>query len=418
MAFTKQTIRDVDLAGKTVLVSVDYNVPVPQPGKELDDFRIRATLPTLEYLLKQNCKVILMSHRGRPAGEVDKNLSLEPVARLLKKLVDATVHFASDCVGPVAEAAAQTLKPKDVLLLENTRFHIEEENNDGSFAKELANLAEVFVQDAFGNAHRQHASIVGVPKFLPAVAGLLLEKEVSTITNAMANPKRPLVAIVGGAKVSGKIELLERLVDVADRILIGGAMANTFLKYFGYPIGKSVHEPGQEAEIKRILDKMDEKVGGDGQFGSVDELHDILDLPYEDVAVAKTIAKDQRRVVVNARQVSADEYILDIGPQTVKRFAEHIQTAQTIIWNGPVGMTEFEQFAEGSNWIADTIAKQSQATSIIGGGDTMAFVMSWSDEAEKRFDLISTGGGASLELMAGKRLPGVDALLDKRGEIE
>lgn len=396
-----KTIQCADVAGKTVLLRADYNVPLAG-GQISDDYRMAQSLLTLRYLLEHDCRIVIISHLGRPEGKPTPEFSLAPVAKHLQKLIGQPVMLATD-FDEVDSGKNQ------ITMLENLRFWPGEEANDVGFAEKLATLGEVFVQDGFGVVHRAHASTEAITKLLPSVAGLLLEREVTIINEAMENPKRPLIAILGGAKVSDKIELVERFIDVADHILIGGAMANTFLKFIGYPIGKSIYEKGADHEVKRILDKMHRKVWSEGEFDSIDFLHEILSLPCEDAAVAKAVDKNERRVEVSAREVRDDEYILDLGSQSIIKFCSRIPTAGTVIWNGPVGVTEFPQFAYGSNYIAKAI-KESNADSIIGGGDTAAFVLEWDTGKGRRFSHISTGGGAALELMAGKILPGVAAL--------
>lgn len=395
MAFTKQTIRDVDLAGKTVLVRVDYNVPVDHDGSIGDLFRLRASLPTLEYLFEANTRIILISHLGRPVGKVDPKFSLEPIADKLGELLNRQVRFVPETVGTKVQAAVKAMESGGVLLLENLRFHPGEEANDPVFAKQLADLADIFVQDGFGVVHRAHASTQAITEFLPAVAGLLLEKEVSTITEATENPQRPLVAIVGGAKVSDKLELLGRLGKIADKILIGGAMANTFWKAQSKPIGKSVYEAGQDGAVQTI------RAGG-GSAGMV--------LP-DRVAVGKSIEPDSPRRDIALEAVASDDFILD---NDFSPWFTDIKTAHTVIWNGPIGMTELANFQKGSLTLAQAIS-QSSAQSVVGGGDTVAFIEQV--RMIDKFTWVSTGGGASLELMAGKPLPGVEALLDKTDEI-
>lgn len=391
----KKTIRDIDLSGKTVLVRVDYNVPI-KDGKVGDPLRIKASFDTINFLLEQKCKIVLMSHLGRPDGKVDLKYSLEPVAKKAAQLLDHPIAFIDDCVGSRVEETAAALKPGQILLLENLRFHPAEEANDPSFAKQLASLGEVYVDDAFAAIHRAHASTVGVTKYLPAVSGLLVEREVNTITAALVSPKRPLVAVVGGAKVSDKIAVLSNLLGHVEVLIIGGAMANTFLAAEGYNIGKSRFEPDQIETAQRI--------SREAADGGVD-----LVLPV-DVVVTHKIDPTSSGRNAGLMEVEDNDIIVDIGTRTIERVGPPIHLAATVIWNGPLGITEIPAFANGSIQLAKSVM-DSQATSIIGGGDTAGFIddAGWHD----KFDFISTGGGASLELMAGKPLPGVDALLDK-----
>jgi phosphoglycerate kinase len=405
--FPKKTLRQVPLDNKIVLVRADYNVPLNDDGTIADDYRMLQSLPTLKYLLSAGCKIIITSHLGRPDGKVVAKESLEPVATHLGELLGQPVGFVPDCVGDRVKVASKRLKPGGVLLLENVRFHPEEEKNDEAFAKNLAadSGAQYFVQDGFGVVHRAHASTDAVTHFLPSVAGLLLEKEVSTILEAMQSPKRPLVAVLGGAKVSDKIKILERFVTIADQIVIGGAMANTFLKYKGLPVGKSVCEEGQEAEIDRIYALVRQKVGDE-------RVDDFLLLP-SDVVVATEISPNQKRVVADTKDVKPDEYILDLGTKSIEAMLAHCQKAKTVVWNGTLGYAEYVVFAYASAKLAMFLAEHKDGVfSLVGGGDTADFVVHWDAKRGKSFGHVSTGGGASLELMAGDKLPGVEALLD------
>jgi phosphoglycerate kinase len=390
--FNKKTIEDIDLKGKKVLVRVDFNVPLKDGGVG-DDTRIRAALPTIEYLLKQNAAVILCSHLGRPKGGPDPKYSLKPVADYLAKLLKKPVAFAPDCIGPEAEAAAKALKPGEMLVLENTRFHPEEEKNDMGMAKQMASLAEVFVNDAFGTAHRAHASTEGVTHFLPAVAGYLLEKEIKYLGQAIANPKRPFVAIMGGSKISDKIGVIKNLLTKADSILIGGGMANTFFKAQGYPVADSLVEDDSLETAKELL-----SLGGQK-----------LRLPV-DVVLGDRFDAEAATKTMSVGPIPEGWRILDIGPDTVKAYGKVIDAAGTVVWNGPMGVFEFPKFAVGTFGIAKAIAA-SKAVSIIGGGDSVAAIQE-SGLADK-ITHISTGGGASLEMLEGLDLPGVAALLDK-----
>jgi phosphoglycerate kinase len=390
--FNKKTIRDIDVKDKRVLVRVDFNVPVKE-GVVGDDTRIRAALPTINYLLENGAALILCSHLGRPKGEVKPEFSLRPVAEYLGKLIDKPVAFAEDCIGPKAEDAAKALKPGDVLLLENTRFHAGETKNDPEIAKQLASLADVYVNDAFGSAHRAHASTEGVAQFLPAVAGFLLEKEIKYLGQAVANPEKPFVAILGGAKISDKIGVIKNLLTKADSILIGGGMANTFFKAEGYPVGDSLVEDDALDTAKEILEQAGTK----------------FRLPV-DVVIADKFEADAAQKTMSTGPIPDGWRILDIGPETVAHFAKIIGEAKTVVWNGPMGVFEFPAFAKGTFAIAQAAA-ESEAVTIVGGGESVAAVKQ-SGLADK-ITHISTGGGASLEMLEGLTLPGVAALQDK-----
>lgn len=407
MYFTKKTIKDVPLEHKTVLLRADYNVPLNDKGEIDDDYRITQSLPTLHYLMQAGCKVIICAHLGRPDGKVNPKASLAPVAARLGELLKEDVAFIPECIGDRVKVAAKHLRTGGVMLLENLRFHPGEEANDPAFAKQLVEGcgADYFVQDGFGVVHRAHASTEAVTHILPSVAGLLLEKEVSTIDRVMQSPKHPLVAVLGGAKISDKIKVVERFVELADHIIIGGAMANTFLRYKGLAIGKSKFEPNQESVVDRIYAAAHQKVG--------DAVDDFLLLPT-DVAVAPAIGADQRRQIVNVQDVGAEEYILDLGPKTTELMLGRVKDAAEVIWNGTLGMAEYEPFAYSSAKLATALAQQNHHTfSLIGGGDTADFVLHWDRHKGASFGHVSTGGGASLELMAGQILPGVVALLNK-----
>lgn len=389
----KKTIRDVPVMGKRVLVRVDFNVPL-EGGEVRDDTRIVAALPTIRYLLDEKARVILASHLGRPKGKVAPEFSLKPVAKRLGELLGMDVAFASDCVGPEAEAAVAALQPGHALMLENLRFHAEEEANDPEFSRKLAALADLYVNDAFGTAHRAHASTVGVAAYLPAVAGFLMEKEIDYLSRALEDPERPFVAILGGAKISDKIGVVQNLLGRVDRLLIGGGMANTFLKAQGYDVAASLVEEDSVAVAKELLTQ------GAGKI-----------LLPADVVVADAFAADAQAKVAPIAQVPAGWRILDIGPQTVKAFAKALRGARTVVWNGPMGVFEFPRFAEGTFAIAQALAKLPGAVTIIGGGDSAAAVEQ-AGVADK-VSHVSTGGGASLEFLEGKTLPGVAVLADR-----
>ncbi len=389
----KKTIRDINVANKRVLVRVDFNVPQDKAGNITDDTRIRAALPTIQYLRDQGARVILCSHLGRPKGKVAEEFRLTPVAGRLSELLGAPVARTRDCIGPEVANAVAALKPGDVLLLENLRFYAQEEGNDPTFAQQLASVADIYVNDAFGTAHRAHASTEGVAHYLPAVAGFLMERELNFLGKATAEPTRPYMAILGGAKVSDKIAVIENLLPKVDQLIVGGGMANTFFKAQGHEIGASLVEE-DKVELARDLLKRGGKK---------------LLLPV-DVVVADAFAADARHQTVAVDKVPAGWRILDIGPRTVNKFAAALKKARTVVWNGPMGVFEFPAFAAGTVAIAKALAK-SGATSIIGGGDSAAAVEQ-AGVADK-ITHISTGGGASLEFLEGKVLPGVAALQDK-----
>lgn len=390
----KKTVRDVDLSGKRVLVRVDFNVPI-KDGQVTDATRIRAAIPTLKYILEQKPRrVVLISHLGRPKGERKPEFSLRPVVSVLAELLGVEVAFADDCVGEAAQKAADALPQGGVLLLENTRFHPEEKKNDPEFAKQLAALGDIFVNDAFGSAHRAHASTEGVAHYLPAVAGFLMEKELNYLANAVANPEHPFVAILGGAKVSDKIGVIEALLGKCDRLLIGGGMANTFFAAQGYAMGDSLVEEDAIQTARELLEKAGDK----------------LLLPDE-VVIADAFANDANTRIIHAAEgVPAGWRILDIGPGTVEAFRQALDGAKMVVWNGPMGVFELDNFAKGTYAIAQILA-DSEATTIIGGGDSAAAIHKAG--LADRMSHISTGGGASLELLEGKTLPGVAALDDR-----
>ncbi len=403
----KLSVRDVDVVGRKVLVRVDFNVPFDDNLQITDDTRIRASLPTIQYLLENGAAIILMSHLGRPKGKPNPKYTLEPVAAHLQELLGSgvTVKFAHDTVGYEARDMAENLKPGEVLLLENLRFQEEEEANDLDFAKTLADMADVYVNDAFGSAHRAHASTVGVTHYLPAVSGLLMEREISVMGKALENPERPCVAILGGAKVSDKIGVIGNLLNKVDTLVIGGGMANTFLKALGHEVGASLIEPD------RLKDA--EELAGLANLKSV-----TLMLPH-DVVIADEVSETATRRVVKAYEVPEDTKeqqwrILDIGPETAETYGAAIREGKTVVWNGPMGVFEMTPFAEGTRQVAQAVCdatRDNGATSIVGGGDSVAAVEQMG--LAECITHISTGGGASLEFLEGRTLPGVAALRDR-----
>ncbi|MBF6599450.1 MAG: phosphoglycerate kinase [Dehalococcoidia bacterium] len=394
---TKKTVRDVEVAGKRVLVRVDFNVPIEKSsGAILDDTRIRAALPTIAYLREHGARVVLMSHLGRPDGQVVPALRLAPVAARLGELLGARVEAADDVVGPSARAAVEALQPGDVVMLENVRFEPGEEQDDPKLAEQLASFGDLYVNDAFGTAHRAHASTAGVAKFLPAVAGFLMEKEVDQLGRVIAEPERPLAAIIGGAKISSKIGVLRHLLSIVDTLLIGGGMASTFLKAGGVAVGASLVEDGQLDAARAIVAEAAER--------GVD-----LGLPT-DAVVAERFAGDAASRIVALEAVPDGWMILDVGPQTVQAYEAKLQPAMTIVWNGPLGVAEWEAFAQGSRELARFLAK-SQASVVIGGGETVALVSDLG--LSPAYSHVSTGGGAALEFLEGRTLPGVAALQDR-----
>jgi phosphoglycerate kinase len=405
--FFKLTVRDVPLDGKTVLVRADYNVPLEADGSIADDFRIRSSLPTLKYLIDRGCKVVIMSHLGRPDGKNDPSASLKIVADRLRELVDVPLKFADDCVGDAVHMMVRRAPRKSIILLENVRFHPEEEQNDSTFAKRLArdSGAEYFVQDGFGVVHRAHASTSAITQWLPGVAGLLIEREYMAIISAMIHPEEPFVAVLGGAKVSDKLPLIEAIIPLASKILIGGAMANTFLEARGIKVGKSKYEANMVSEVDKIYAVAKEKVGEDN-------LDDFIVLP-KDVAVAKEVTDAALRKNVDVEGIGQDELALDIGDKTIEDFVAKIEQAKTVVWNGTLGIAELPEFSHGSARLALALATHPEITSVIGGGDTADFVLHWDSKEGGSFSHVSTGGGASLELMSGKKLPGVEALLSR-----
>jgi phosphoglycerate kinase len=393
----KQIVRDVDVAGKRVLVRVDFNVPMDkQSGAITDDSRIRAALPTIQYLREQGARVILISHLGRPDGKVEERLRLAPIAARLSELLGVTVATAADSVGPEAEGAVGRMKDGDVLMLENVRFHAEEEKNDAGFAEQLAALADVYVNDAFGTAHRAHASTEGVAHRLPAVAGFLMEKELRYLGQAVRDPARPFAAVIGGAKISGKIDVLSNLAGKADLILIGGGMANTFFKAQGREVGESLVEDHQIPVAREAMENARAK-------GTT------IELPV-DAVIADAFDADAKTGTIRIEEgVPGGWRIMDIGPETIDRFRQALAPCKTVVWNGPMGVFEFPAFANGTLAVAKILAGLDAVT-VVGGGETAAAVADAG--VEDRLTHISTGGGASLEFLEGKTLPGVAALRD------
>ena len=392
----KKTVKDIDLKGKKVFVRCDFNVPMDENQNITDNTRIKAALPTIKYLLEQNCKIILASHLGRPKGEVKPEFSLKPVAKELSKLLGKEVIMANDVIGEDAMSKASNLKEGEIMLLENVRFHREETDNDPEFAKKLASMAEIFVNDAFGTAHRAHASTTGIADYIPGVAGFLIEKVLKFLGNAINNPERPFVAILGGAKVSDKIGVIDSLLDKVDTLMIGGGMAYTFFKAQGYNVGNSLCEVEKTGLALQAMEKAKAK--------GVKLL-----LPI-DTKVGKEFKPDTESKTVAWTEIPDDWEGFDIGEKTIEMFKKELQNAKTVIWNGPLGLFEFEQFAIGTNEIAKTLA-ELDATTIIGGGDSAAAVTKAG--LAHKMTHISTGGGASLEFLEGKKLPGIECLQDK-----
>ncbi len=398
----KKTVKDIDVSGKSVLLRVDYNVPFsPNTNNISDDSRIRASIPTIDYLLKHNCKIIICSHMGRPKGNFVDTLKMKPVADRLSEILGITVSQAISCTGHNVKASAQKLHPGQVMILENLRFHCGEEENDPQFASELASLAQIYVNDAFGSAHRAHASTEGVTHFIPAVAGLLMAKELAILGQALEAPKRPLVAILGGAKISDKIGVLEHLAGKVDKLIIGGGMAATFLKAKGFNIGNSLVD---KDKIKFAADfiKATNKEGPH------------LFLP-SDAIIATDPAAETGHKVVDISKVEEGYSIFDIGPRTTKLYIQELLAAKTVIWNGPMGIFEFQQFSQGTAGIAHTLSNLPKATTIIGGGSTAEAVINLG--LGNKMTHVSTGGGASLEFLEGKMLPGVTALMNYNESI-
>ncbi|HSX46341.1 MAG TPA: phosphoglycerate kinase [Candidatus Saccharimonadia bacterium] len=427
--FTKQTVKDVDLKGKTVFLRADYNVPV-EDGKIMDDYRIQQSLPTVNYLLEQDAKLIIASHLGRPDGKPDPAASMAPVAKRLSKLIGRPVEFVDECVGDKVSKAASELKNGQVLMLENLRFHAEEKTDDDAFARQLAGLAEVYVNDAFAVDHRKDASVVAITNHLPSVAGFLLEREMETLTRVMESPKKPVVAIVGGAKIADKLDVLNRFIELADMVAVGGAMANTFLAATGVDVGDSLYDKEDLHTAKDILKRAE---------AEAQRRPFVFSIPH-DVVVAEKIDKTAptriveltthtmadiqhypKRVPESASKVHKHEKILDIGPFSASLIAGAIQLAETVIWNGTMGITETPGLqgpigptAHGTQTVVEALLGElgHKPFTVVGGGDTVGYVQS--RNLTEAFGHVSTGGGASLEVLAGHKLPGVEALLDKK----
>ena len=393
---SKKTVKDIDLKGKKVLVRCDFNVPLDENRNITDNTRIVAALPTIKYLLENNCSVILCSHLGRPKGEFKPEFSLAPVAKELSRLLDKEVIMAKDVIGEDAKTKSANLKPGEILLLENVRFHREETDNDPEFSKELASMAEVYVNDAFGAAHRAHASTVGVASYLPAISGFLIEKELKFLGEALDNPVRPFMAILGGAKVSDKIGVIDSLLEKVDTLMIGGGMAYTFFKAQGYNVGNSMCEEDKLDLARELMQKAKDKGVK-------------LMLPV-DTRVGKEFKPDTESKTVAWTEIPDDWEGFDIGEKTIEMFSEELKNAKTVVWNGPLGLFEFDQFAKGTNAIAKVLS-ELDATTIIGGGDSAAAVRKAG--LQDKMTHISTGGGASLEFLEGKKLPGIECLQDK-----
>jgi phosphoglycerate kinase len=393
----KKTIRDIEVKGKRVLVRVDFNVPLDmRTGAITDDSRIRAVLPTIRYLVDHRAKIILCSHLDRPDGKVVEALRMAPIAKRLSQLIKLPVSTASDCIGADVEKAVANLKECDILLLENIRFHSEEEANDSAFAQALAKLADIYVDDAFGTAHRAHASTVGIAKYLPAVAGFLMEKELKALGNLLTNPEHPFGALLGGAKVSDKISLIQNILDKVDLLFIGGGMAATFLKAQGYEVGLSLVEVDKQGLAQALIEATKQKGAS-------------LLLPA-DVMVADSISAEATGEIVPIADIPKEKSIVDIGPKTVDLFSQQMRQCKTVFWNGPMGVFEIPQFARGTKAIVELLAS-IKATTIVGGGSTAEIVEEMN--LEHKMTHVSTGGGASLNFLEGKMLPGISVLLDK-----
>ena len=392
----KQTLQNTDVHGKRVIVRVDFNVPMSN-GKISDDNRIRAALPTIQHLRDNGAKVILCSHFGRPNGIVEETSRLGPIAEGLEKVLGTPVIYAQECVGPIANSAVAALSPGEVLLLENVRFHPGEEQNEPAFAKALASLADLYVNDAFGTAHRAHASTAGITNYLPAVSGFLMQRELEMLSSVLDNPRRPLAAVMGGAKVSDKIAVLENLLGKIDKLVIGGGMVATFIKAMGAPVGDSLLEVARVGFAQEVITRC--------THWTVE-----LVLP-QDVVVARDFSPDARSQIVNAMEIPDGWRIMDIGPESAASFIEELEMCKSVLWNGPMGVFEFPAFSQGTRIIGQTLADMTDAVTIVGGGSTAEAVADLG--LVDKMTHVSTGGGASLEFFEGKELPGVAALMDK-----
>ncbi len=393
--FNKKTVEDIDVENKRIVLRLDWNVPGDAHGEVTDDFRIKASLPTIDYLLKHGCSLIILSHRGRPDGP-SREFSMEPVARKASQIIGREVKFADDLTGESAQTAVQQLKPQDILVLQNTRFYPEEKSGDEGFARRLASYGDIFVMDAFAVAHRTDSSVIGINKFLPSVAGFLIEKEITELSKAIENPKKPVLAITGGAKLETKLPLLKNFMNFADHIVVAGVMANILLHALGYRTGKSIFDKAELATAKDVL--------AQAEANGVKFI-----LPTADVAVAKSRDETERQEI-KTEEVAEDDFILDFGEKSTGKVKKLILDANTIIWNGPLGLYENPVFAKASKEIAQAIAASS-AVSVVGGGDTADVVNSLG--LSDKFTHVSTGGGASLDFMSGKKLPAIEALSDK-----
>lgn len=392
----KKSIRDAELSGQRVIMRVDFNVPLDKEGNITDDTRIRAALPSIEHILKQNTKLILMSHLGRPKGQVSEELRLTPVGKRLSELLSKEVIITRDCIGEETKKIISGMQTGDVALLENLRFYKEEENNDDGFAKALAEYADVYVNDAFGTAHRAHASTEGIAHHLPGLAGFLMEKEISFLGKLLYDPEKPYAAIIGGAKVSTKIGVLEKLLEKVDVLIIGGGMSYTFLKAKGFEVGHSLMETEKVSLAFELIKKADER--------------EVKLLLPDDHLVADKVEETARVKTVDTNAIPPDMIGVDIGPKTVRAYKKEIKQAKTVLWNGPMGIFEIEKFARGTNQIANVLAS-SKATTVVGGGDSVAALNKF--KLAESISHVSTGGGASLEFLEGKDLPGIQALADK-----
>ena len=408
MGISKLTIRDVPIDNQTVLLRADYNVPLLPSGEISDDFRIRSSLPTINYLLDHGCKIVIISHLGRPEGR-DPKLSLEPIADRLAKLLKKDIRFVNETFGDKVYQAIKKAPAKSVVVLENLRYSPLEEKNDENFAKEIAKSsgAKYFVQDGFGVVHRAHASTDAITHYLPSVAGLLLEKEYDSLTKVIENPERPLLAVFGGAKVSDKIAVIEKFIDIADKIVIGGAMANTFMAYWGYNMGASKIEPDQKEILDKIYEKAKQKAG--------DAYKSFITLPV-DFCVSKTISESSTYRTVAYNSFQDDDIALDLGSKSIDKIVKIVEESNTILWNGTLGYAELPQFAKASIELAEAMTKNGK-TSIVGGGDTADFALKWDKNEGSSFTHISTGGGAGIELLSGIELPGIKSLLDAKKNL-